>query len=125
MMPGVARSDRPEGSGRHNPEHVHMSRKYTLFVYNTSDQQQEWNIYCDGVINESFKIGSTRKTFTLMLSGNVVIQFGVDDTVYLKAGYDYNKDAWSSKTDTPNDISFATGPGAITVSSDFKPDQDA
>ncbi|KJS09035.1 MAG: hypothetical protein VR78_17015 [Hoeflea sp. BRH_c9] len=102
-----------------------MARKYTLFVYNTSNQDQEWNIYCDGVINQTFTIGNVRKTFTLMLSGDAVIQFGVDDTVYLKAAYDYGKDSWASKTDTPNDISFATGPGAITVSSDFTPDQDA
>jgi hypothetical protein len=99
-----------------------MARKYTLFVYNTSGKQQDWTIFSEDVINEEFKIGDVRKTFTLMLSGDVMIQFGVDYTVYLKAAYSYKTDSWTSKTDTPKDISFTTGPSAITVSSDFKPD---
>lgn len=99
-----------------------MARKYTLFVYNGSKKDQNWTIYCEGVINQTFTIGSVRKTFTLMLSGDVVIQFGVDDAVYLKAAYAYSGDSWTSKTDTPNDISFSAGQSAITVSSDFTPD---
>lgn len=99
-----------------------MARKYTLFVYNTSSKDQSWAIFSDGVINQTFTIGSVRKTFTLMLSGDAAIQFGVDDTVYLKAAYTYSSDSWTSKTDTPNDISFSTGQSAITVSSDFTPD---
>lgn len=99
-----------------------MARKYSLFVYNTSKQEQERTIYSDGVINQDFKIGSIRKTFTLMLSGDTSIQFGVDNSVYLKAVYNYDDDSWTSKTDTPNDISFSTAPSAITASSDFTPD---
>ena len=98
-----------------------MARKYTLFIYNTSGKEQDWTIFSEDVINQEFKIGDIRKTFTLMLSGDVTIQFGVDYTVYLKAAYSYDTDSWTSKTDTPKDISFATGPAAITVSSDFKP----
>ncbi|SOE17377.1 hypothetical protein SAMN05877838_2276 [Hoeflea halophila] len=99
-----------------------MTRRYTLFIYNTSGKEQDWTVFSEGVINQESKVGDIRKSFTLMLSGDVSIQFGVDHTVYLKADYLYDTDSWTYKTDTPKDISFSTGPNAITVSSDFKPD---
>ncbi len=98
-----------------------MARNVTLFVYNDTKQDQDWTIYAEGVINESFKIGQVRKTFTLTLSGDTTIQFGVDDAVYLKATYSYRSDSWNSHTVTPNDIQFSEGRNAITVTSSYKP----
>ncbi|OEK08652.1 hypothetical protein A8C32_04170 [Flavivirga aquatica] len=99
-----------------------MARNNTLFIYNTTHptQNQEWTIYSEGVINETFTVGGVRKTFTLSLSGNVTIQFGVDDAVYLRASYNYSEDVWETHTDTPNDISAVTGPNALSVSSNFR-----
>lgn len=99
-----------------------MARKYSLFVYNGTKSDQEWTIFSDGVINQSFKLGQVRKSYTLMLSGDVTIQFGVDDAVYLKATYNYAGDRWTSSTATPNVISFFSAPAAISVSSTYSPD---
>jgi hypothetical protein len=99
-----------------------MARKYTLFIYNTSDADQQWTIYSADVINQNVTVGKVRKSYTLMVSGDVTIQFGVDDTIYLTATYTYATDSWTSHTVTPNEIAFATGPGAITVSSSYSPD---
>ncbi|GAB5463505.1 hypothetical protein [Hoeflea alexandrii] len=99
-----------------------MARKYTLFVYNTSGKQQDWTIFSEDVINEEFKIGDVRKTFTLMLRGDVMIQFRRRLHGLSESNLFLQDRCWTSKTDTPMDISFTTGPSAITVSSDFKPD---
>lgn len=64
-----------------------MARNKTLFVYNDTSQNQQWSIYSEGVVNQNVTVGSVRKTFTLTLSGDATIQFGVDDTVYLRATY--------------------------------------
>lgn len=97
-----------------------MARNKTLFIYNTSRQpEQDWTIYSDGVINQSVKIGAVRKSYTISLSGDVTIQFGVDNTVYLEATYTYSTDLWTNKTNTPNDISFSVSQSAVTVSSSY------
>lgn len=98
-----------------------MARNKTLFIYNDTSQDQQWTIYSEGVINKTITVGQTRKSFTLTLSGDVTIQFGVDDAVYLKATYDYNNDSWTSHTDTPNEIWFSSSQSAITVTSSYTP----
>ncbi|MGD2092539.1 MAG: hypothetical protein PVH61_40610 [Candidatus Aminicenantes bacterium] len=100
-----------------------MARNKTLFVYNDSPRDQSWRIYSEGVIDQTVEVGKMRKTYTLSLSGNVTIQFGVDETVYLQANYTYNTDSWTSHTDTPKEISFSTSDSAVTVTSSYTPDE--
>ena len=98
------------------------SRNKTLFLYNGSTRQryQSWQVYSEGVINRYFDVDSyLRTTFTLTLSGDCTIQFGVEDTVYLRATYTFANDSWTSQTDTPNEISFTASQSAISVSSTF------
>lgn len=100
-----------------------MSRNKTLFIYNTtkSGQNQEWRLYSEGVIDQTVEVGAVRKTFTLSLSGDTTIQFGVDDTIFLKAIYNYQKDSWKSETKTPKEIEFSVEQSAVTVSSSYTP----
>ncbi|WP_437801081.1 hypothetical protein [Sorangium sp. So ce693] len=100
-----------------------MARNKTLFIYNTSKQkEQEWSIYSENVINKSVTVGSIRKTYTISLSGDATIQFGVNDTVYLRAEYNYSTDSWKSHTDTPKEINFTVSGSAVTVSSSYSPE---
>jgi hypothetical protein len=100
-----------------------MARNKTLFLYNTSKQaQQDWVIHYDGVTKQ-IQVGAARKSFTISLSGDTTIQFGVDDTVYLKATYNYEDDSWNSNTATPNEIHFEVRESAVIVSSSFDPDE--
>lgn len=99
-----------------------MPRNKTLYLYNGTKTEQEWTIYAEGVINETYKVGQTRKTFTISLSKNATIQFGVDDRVYLRANYQYSNDTWTSHTDTPNEITFSVSQSAVTVSSNYTPE---
>ena len=97
-----------------------MPRNKTLLVYNASKQsEQDWTIYSEGVINQSVKIGSVRKSYTITLSGDVTMQFGVDDAVYLKATYTYSTDSWTSETATPNEMSFSAAQTGVSVSSSY------
>lgn len=98
-----------------------MARNKTLFLYNDSRQDQEWTVYAEGVINESYTVGQQRKSFTLSVSGDTTISFGVDDAVYLRASYTYATDSWTSHTDTPNDMAFSAVQSAITVTSSYSP----
>ena len=99
-----------------------MARNQTLFLYNGTHptQDQEWTIYSEEVINKTVTVGAIRKSFTMSLSGDTEIQFGVDDTVYLKANYDYANDTWKTHTNTPNDISASSGQNSLQVTSDYK-----
>lgn len=96
-----------------------MARNKTLLTYNGTRQDQDWSIYCEGTINERFTLGQVRKSFTVALDGDAVLQFGVGDTVYLRATYNYNADSWTHHTDTPNEFSFATAQSGITVTSSY------
>ncbi|PPT88430.1 hypothetical protein XthCFBP4691_14525 [Xanthomonas theicola] len=98
-----------------------MARNKTLFLYNDTRHDQEWTVYAEGVINESYTVGQQRKSFTLSLSGDTTIRFGVDGTVYLRASYIYATDRWTSHTDTPNDMAFSTVQSAVTVTSSYSP----
>ena len=100
-----------------------MARNKTLFLYNGTDTEQEWTVYSEGVVNETLKVGSVRKSFTLSLSGDVEIQFGVDDAVYLKASYTYSSDSWTSSTATPNEISFSVSGSSVTLNSNYEPEE--
>jgi hypothetical protein len=97
-----------------------VARTKSLFIYNDTRGNQEWTIYSEGVINEQFTIGQVRKTFTLNLSGDVTIQFGVDDTVYLRATYTYKTDTWTHHTDTPNYFNFSATQSAVSVTSSYQ-----
>ena len=100
-----------------------MSRNKTLFIYNTSrSEEQNWHIYSEGVINQRKTVGAARYSATITVSGDVTIQFGVDDSVYLRATYDYENDSWASHTDTPNEFSFEVRNSGVIVSSSFEPD---
>jgi hypothetical protein len=100
-----------------------MPRNKTLFLYNTSKSQrnQAWRVYSEHVIDQTFTVGDQRKSFTITLGGDANIQFGVDDTVYLRATYNYKEDSWKHQTDTPNEISFSVSQSAVTVSSSYEP----
>ncbi|WP_369976109.1 hypothetical protein [Xanthomonas bundabergensis] len=98
-----------------------MARNKTLFLYNDSRQDQEWTVYAEGVINERYTVGQLRKSFTLSVSGDTTISFGVDDTVYLRATYTYATDSWTSQTDTPKEMAFTAAQSAITVTSSYSP----
>jgi hypothetical protein len=98
-----------------------MSRNKTLFLYNDTQQDQQWTVYSEGVINQNITIGQQRRTFTLTLSDDATLQVGVDDTVYLTATYTYATDSWTSHTDTPNEIQCTTVTNAINISSSFTP----
>jgi hypothetical protein len=99
-----------------------MARNKTLFLYNDTKQDQEWTIFSDGVINQRVTVGQQRKSFTITLSGDVTIQFGVDDAVYLKAKYTYSSDSWTHHSDTPNEFKFAVVQSAVNVTSSYKPE---
>lgn len=99
-----------------------MARNKTIFLYNDSKKEQDWTIYSEGVINQSYKVSSVRRSFTISVSGDVEIHFGVDGTVYLKAKYTYASDSWTSHTDTPNEISFLESQDAISVTSSYTPE---
>lgn len=101
-----------------------MARNKTMFLYNDSKpfREQEWAVYSQDIINQTYKVGAVRKSFMLTLSGNVVIQFGVDNVVYLRATYTYATDSWTSHTDTPNEISFSALQSAVTVTSSYVPE---
>lgn len=102
-----------------------MARNKTLFLYNTSRQAtQEWDIHSPGT-RKRLTVGQTRVTFTVSLSGDATLQFGVDDTVYLTATYNYDDDSWTSQTHTPNEIRFEVRESAIMVSSSFEPEDDS
>lgn len=96
-----------------------MARNKTLFLYNDTRQDQEWTVYAAGVINANYTVGQQRLSFTLALSGDVTLQFGVDQTVYLTATYHYASDSWTHHTHTPNEIRFSTSLDAVTVTSSF------
>ena len=96
-----------------------VARNKTLFIYNDTKKNQEWTIYSEGVINEKFTLGQVRKSFTLSLSGDVIIQFGVDDAVYLKATYTYKTDTWTHHTDTPKVFNFTVSQNAVSVTSSY------
>ena len=98
-----------------------MARNYTLFLYNDTQIDQTWTVYAEGVINQTYTVGSVRKSFTLSLSGDTTIKFGVDDTVYLEASYTYATDSWTSHTDTPNEINALSAPNALNVTSSYTP----
>jgi hypothetical protein len=99
-----------------------VARKKTLFIYNDTKKDQEWTIYSEGVINEKVTLGQVRKSFTLSLSGDVTIQFGVEDTVYLKATYTYSDDTWTHHTDTPKEFNFTVAQSAVSVTSSYEKD---
>ncbi|MBX3118799.1 MAG: hypothetical protein KF784_07010 [Fimbriimonadaceae bacterium] len=61
-----------------------------------------------------------RKSFTISLKGDVTIQFGVDDAVYLKATYTYSTDSWTSHTDTPNEFSFIVAQSSVSVTCNYQ-----
>ena len=96
-----------------------MARNKTLFLYNGTKphHDQEWHVYSEHVVNETFTVGASRKSFTINLSGNVTIQFGVDNAVYLKATYTYSSDSWTHHTDTPNAIEFSASGSGVNVTS--------
>lgn len=97
-----------------------MPRNKTLFIYNTTkNTAQEWTIYAEGAINQTIALGQVRKSFRLSLNADVVLQFGVEDTVYLKATYDYDADTWTSHTDTPKEFEFSAVDSAINASSSY------
>ncbi|MGN7917884.1 MULTISPECIES: hypothetical protein [Lysobacter] len=98
-----------------------MSRNKTLFIYNDTRADQEWTIYSEGVINQSYTLGQDRKSFTVTLSANAVIKFGVDDAVYLDAIYDYRSDSWTSRTATPNEMQFSAAQSAVSVTCSYVP----
>ncbi|MCP3942097.1 MAG: hypothetical protein GY710_11525 [Desulfobacteraceae bacterium] len=58
-----------------------MSRNKTLFIYNDTRRDQDWRIFSEGVIDQRTTVGQTRKSYTLTLSGDVTIQFGVDPII--------------------------------------------
>jgi len=95
-------------------------RNKTLFLYNGTRANQDWNVYSAGIINQSYIVGQTRKSFTISLSGNATIQFGVDSTVYLTATYTYATDSWTSHSDTPNEFSFIVSQSAVSVTCNFQ-----
>ena len=97
-----------------------MSRNKTLFLYNDTRKDQAWTVYSEGVINESYTVGQMRKSFTLTLSGDTTLRFGVNDTVYLKATYHYATDSWTHHTDTPNEIWFSESQNAANVTSSYR-----
>lgn len=99
-----------------------MARNKTLYLYNDTKRTQEWTIYSEGIIREAYKMGQVRKSFTVSLSSNATIKFGVDDAVYLTATYAYITDSWTSHTDTPNEISCATSQSAVNVTSSYTPE---
>jgi len=101
------------------------SRNKTLFLYNDTRADQEWTVYSEGVINQAYTVGQVRKSFTITLSANAVIKFGVDDTVYLDAIYDYQNDSWTSRTATPNDMQFSATQSAISVTCRYVPQSDS
>ncbi len=94
-------------------------RNKTLFIYNGTKSDQEWNIYSEGVINETVTLGQVRKSYTLSLKGDATIQFGVADSVYLKATYTYSTDKWSYHTDTPNEWTFVEAGSSISVTCNY------
>ncbi|WP_408950175.1 hypothetical protein [Lysobacter sp. Hz 25] len=98
-----------------------MSRNKTLFIYNGTRADQEWTIYSEDVINQSYTLGQDRKSFTVTLSNNAVIKFGVDDAVYLDAIYDYRSDSWTSRTATPNEMQFSAAQSAVNVTCSYVP----
>jgi hypothetical protein len=99
-----------------------MARNKTLFLYNDTKNDQEWSIYSAGIINQRVTVGQQRKSFTISLSGDVTIQFGVDDAVYLKATYTYSSDSWTHHSDTPNEFSFSVAQSAVNVTCSYKPE---
>jgi hypothetical protein len=100
-----------------------MPRTKTLFIYNTTKngQNQKWHIHSEGIVDKEVTVGPKRESFTLNISGDVTIHFGVDSTIYLRTTYDYNTDSWISHTDTPKEIEFSAEQSAITVSSSYAP----
>ena len=101
-----------------------MERNKKLFIYNDTRKDQVWQIYSEGVINKSITVGQTRHIYTLTLSGDVIIQFRVDNAVYLNAIYTYSTDSWSSHTDKPNVIQFSTSRSVVNVTSSYAPDSE-
>ncbi len=102
-----------------------MPRNKTLFLYNGSRQNQDWQIYSEGVINQNVTIGQVRKSYTISLSGDVTIQFGVDDSVYLTSTYTYETDTWTYHTDTPPQWNFSTSQSAVNVTCNFVPEAES
>jgi len=101
-----------------------MERNKKLFIYNDTRKDQVWQIYSKGVINKSITVGQTRQIYTLTLSGDALIQFRVDDAVYLNATYTYSTDSWSSHTDKPDVIQFSTSRSVVNVRSSNDPDSE-
>lgn len=99
-----------------------MARNKTIFLYNDTQQNQEWTVYSEGVINKTYTVGQQRMSFTISVSGDVDIQFGVNNTVYLTANYRYATDDWRSQTNTPNEISFSETLNAVNVTSSYTPE---
>lgn len=100
-----------------------MARNKTLRIYNTSKKtKQQWTIHSDGLIDKSINVGPTGESAPLTLSGDMKISFGVEDTVYLEARYNYSNDSWMSETYTPNEITFTVSNSAVIVSSSYSPD---
>ena len=52
-----------------------MARNKTLYLYNDTKVDQDWHVYSEGVINQRTKVGQTRKTYTISLSGPVTIHW--------------------------------------------------
>jgi hypothetical protein len=101
---------------------VPAQRNKTLFLYNDTkpSKDQEWDVFAEGVLHHKDTVGSARKSFKISLKGDVTIQFGVDDTVYLKATYNHSNDSWTHHTDTPNEMQFSASGDAVTVKSSYQ-----
>jgi hypothetical protein len=103
---------------------VAAQRKKSLYLYNGTKppvKDQEWDVFAEDVLHkDGVTVGSTRKSFTIALKGDVEIKSGVDHTVYLTATYNHSKDSWTHHTDTPNEMQFSVVGDGVAVTSHYQ-----